>query len=97
MPLMWHTPCSPSDSPLLVTKTVLFGADGPGLFSSVLGDGGNGFRVINKKTGEIIHEMQLPAHATGIPMTYMLNDRQYVVVAIGAAGYPAELIALSLP
>jgi len=30
-------------------------------------------------------------------MTYMVNDRQFIVVAIGAAGVPAELIALALP
>ena len=41
--------------------------------------------------------MALPAMATGIPMTYMVNDRQFIVVAVGAAGFPAELIALALP
>ena len=40
---------------------------------------------------------RLPAMATGIPMTYMVNDRQFIVVAIGAAGVPAELVALALP
>jgi len=27
----------------------------------------------------------------------MVNDRQFVVVAVGATGVPAELIALALP
>ena len=58
---------------------------------------GNMFRAIDKKTGKVIHEMALPAMATGIPMTYMVNDRQYIVVAIGAAGVPASLVALALP
>jgi quinoprotein glucose dehydrogenase len=35
--------------------------------------------------------------ATGIPMTYMVNGRQFIVVAVGAAGVPAELVALALP
>jgi hypothetical protein len=35
--------------------------------------------------------------ATGVPMTYMVNDRQFIVVAVAASGMPAELIALALP
>jgi quinoprotein glucose dehydrogenase len=87
----------PSRSPLLVTKTLLFGADGNNLFASPAGAGGNTFRAIDKKTGKVIHEMALPAMATGVPMTYMVNDRQFIVVAVGAAGMPAELVALALP
>jgi hypothetical protein len=30
-------------------------------------------------------------------MTYMLNGRQYIVVAISGAGFPGELIAFKLP
>jgi quinoprotein glucose dehydrogenase len=41
--------------------------------------------------------MQLPAMATGIPMTYMVDGRQFIVVAVGATGVPAELVALALP
>ena len=74
----------------MVTKTLLFGADGSGLFNAGPGGGGKIFRAIDKKTGAIIHEMKLPASTTGVPMTYMVNDRQYIVVAIGARGVPAE-------
>ena len=87
----------PSRSPLMVTKTLLFGADGNNLFASPAGAGGNTFRAIDKKTGKVIHEMTLPAMATGIPMTYMMGGRQFIVVPVGAAGFPAELIALALP
>ena len=87
----------PERSPLMVTKTLLFGADGSGLFSAGPGSGGKMFRAIDKKTGAIVHEMALPASTTGIPMTYMVDDRQYIVVAIGARGVPAELIALAVP
>jgi len=86
----------PERSPLLVTKTLLFGADGSGLFNAGPGAGGKMFRAIDKKTGAIIHEMALPASTTGIPMTYAIEDRQYIVVAIGARGTPAELIALTV-
>ena len=87
----------PERSPLMVTKTLLFGADGSGLFNAGPGGGGKIFRAIDKKTGAIVHEMALPSSTTGIPMTYMVNDRQYIVVAVGARGVPAELIALAVP
>src|SRR6185436_14897247 len=84
----------PERSPLMVTKTLLFAADGAGMFNSGPGGGGRMFRALDKKTGATIHEMALPANTTGIPMTYMVNDRQIVVVAVGARGVPAELVAL---
>jgi quinoprotein glucose dehydrogenase len=87
----------PSRSLLMVTKTLLFGSDGNNLWASPAGAGGNTFRAIDKKTGKVIHEMQLPAMTTGIPMTYMVDGRQFIVVAVGAAGFPAELVALALP
>jgi quinoprotein glucose dehydrogenase len=39
----------------------------------------------------------LPRNATAAPMTYMLNGKQFLVVATGGANLPAELLALSLP
>jgi hypothetical protein len=30
-------------------------------------------------------------------MTYMVNGRQFIVVAVGAQGVPASLVALALP
>ncbi len=87
----------PERSPLMVTKTLLFGADGAGLFNAGPGGGGKKFRAIDKKTGAIVHEMDLPANTTGVPMTYMIDERQFIVVATGARGVPAELIALALP
>jgi quinoprotein glucose dehydrogenase len=39
----------------------------------------------------------MPSQQTGSPMTYMLNGRQYIVVAIGGAGFPGELVAFRLP
>jgi quinoprotein glucose dehydrogenase len=39
----------------------------------------------------------MPAPQGGSPMTYMLNGRQYIVVAVSGAGYSGELIAFRLP
>ena len=88
---------NPDQATLLVTKTLLFGGVGGGLFNAGVGGGSPMFRVMNKANGELIHQMELPAGTTGIPMTYMLNERQYIVVAIGGAEHDAELVALALP
>ncbi|MBI4473115.1 MAG: pyrroloquinoline quinone-dependent dehydrogenase [Acidobacteria bacterium] len=88
---------NPERAPLLVTKTLLFSGDGAGLFSSGPQGGGRKFRALDKKTGRTIFEMELPANETGVPMTYMADGRQFIVVAIGATGFPGELVALALP
>jgi quinoprotein glucose dehydrogenase len=87
----------PSRAPIIITKTLMFTADGSNLFNGVAGGGGTGFRAVDKATGKVISELQLPSMATGIPMTYMVDGRQFIVVAVGAAGVPAELVALALP
>jgi len=54
-------------------------------------------QALDKATGALIGAIPLPANVTGAPMTYMAAGRQYIVVAVGGAGVPAELIALRLP
>ena len=51
----------------------------------------------DKATGKVVGEVALLRNATGAPMTYMLNGKQFIVVPTGGANLPAELIALSLP
>ena len=80
---------------LLVTKSLLFAGEGSGLFGDY-GGGGHILRSHDKLTGEIISEFQLPARQTGVPMTYMFDGVQYIVIAVGADQYPAELVALRL-
>lgn len=87
----------PSRAMLMVTKTLLFAPEGNNLWSAAAGAGGFMLRVLDKKTGKLIHQMALPGMATGVPMTYMVNDRQFLVIAVGAPGVPAELVALALP
>ena len=52
-------------------------------------------RAFDKQTGEIVHETVLPGSPTGTPMTYMVNGRQYISVAVGASKN-AKLVTLSL-
>jgi len=85
----------PERAGLLVTKTLLFAGEGGGLFG-MYGGGGRMLRAHDKKTGDILAEIELPANQTGVPMTYMLGGVQYIVVAVGASDHPAELVALRL-
>ena len=48
-------------------------------------------------TGAEVGAVCMPAAASGTPMTYLHNGRQYVVVAISGGGFPGELIAFRLP
>lgn len=87
---------NPEHAPILLTKTLLFTADGGGMYAMPPGSGGPMFRALDKRTGKILHEMKLPANVTGIPMTYMLDGVQYLVMPVGAPGVPAELIAMTV-
>ena len=74
---------------LVVTRTLLFAGEGA--------SGDPIFRAHDKSTGEIVAEIDLPAPQVGLPMTYMHQGRQYVVMSVGGGGVPAELVALVLP
>ena len=82
----------------LLTKTLLFVGEGdPVNLATPPGGGGRMFRAFDKTTGAVVWETELPAGTTGAPMTYAIDGKQYVVVAIGGVKYPAEWIAFSLP
>lgn len=54
-------------------------------------------RALNPQDGRLLTEIPLPENATGTPITYMVAGIQYLVVPIGGASQPAELVALRLP
>ncbi|MEX2015731.1 MAG: hypothetical protein WD873_03770, partial [Candidatus Hydrogenedentales bacterium] len=78
---------------VLVTKTLLFAGDSGGLRSN---PGSNMFRAFDKRTGEIVGEVELPSKPTAPPMSYMVGGKQYIVVAVGTDEHPSELVALAL-
>jgi quinoprotein glucose dehydrogenase len=61
------------------------------------GYGGNGFKALDKATGETVWRIELPAGTTGAPITYMFGGKQYIVVAIGDEKHAPEFVALALP
>jgi quinoprotein glucose dehydrogenase len=72
-------------SPILITKTLLF-------------EGSDTLRAIDKKSGAVVNEMPLGASLTGGTMTYSINGRQFIVAVVGGQqGGGAELVGLALP
>ena len=80
----------------LVTKTLLIAGDGT-VGTSAAGVRGTVLHAYDKLTGKEVGTVSLPAPQTGSPMTYMLNGKQYIVVAVGGATYSGEYIAFTLP
>jgi quinoprotein glucose dehydrogenase len=80
----------------LVTKTLVIAGEG-GFFTLPDGRRGAMLRAYDKATGGDAGAIYMPAPQTGSPMTYMLNGKQYVVLAIGGGTYSAELVAYRLP
>jgi quinoprotein glucose dehydrogenase len=81
---------------LLVTKTLMIAGE-PGTFTLPDGRQGAMLRAYDKATGKEQGAVYMPTGQTGTPMTYLLNGNQYIVIAIAATNYPAELVAFRLP
>jgi quinoprotein glucose dehydrogenase len=81
---------SGSQAGLLVTKTLLFAGEGSG--------GQAFFHAYDKATGAEIWQTAIPGPQTSLPMTYLHQGRQYVVLATrGPTGSGAQLVAFALP
>jgi quinoprotein glucose dehydrogenase len=81
---------SPSQAGLLVTKTLLLAGEGAG--------GQAFFHAYDKATGAEIWQTPLPGPQTSLPMTYLHQGRQFVVVgARGGANAGAQLVAFAIP
>jgi quinoprotein glucose dehydrogenase len=80
----------------LVTRTLLIAGEA-GFGPTPSGARGAMLRAYDKATGKEVGAVSMPAPQTGSPMTYLLNGRQYIVVAVSGAGYSGELIAFRLP
>ena len=78
----------PTRSGVLVTRTLVFHGEG--------GRGDPLLHAVNKATGEEIARIDLPGSQVGLPMTYMHDGRQYILVAVSSGGQASELVALAL-
>lgn len=61
----------------------------------------NKFRAFDKRTGKLLWEAKLPAAGNATPSTYMVNGKQYVVIACGGGKNDAPsggtYVAFALP
>ena len=85
----------------LVTQTLVISGEGGTADGRVYGPPapGRGAKLFayDKGTGEELGAIGIPAMQTGSPMTYMLQGKQYLVLAVGGGSDPGQLIALTLP
>jgi quinoprotein glucose dehydrogenase len=72
----------------LVTKTLLMYGEGRGAHPL--------FHAVDKRTGEELGVVEIPAPTLTAPMTYMHDGVQYIVVAVGGGGMAGSLVALRL-
>jgi quinoprotein glucose dehydrogenase len=93
----------------LVTKTLLFAVQS-GKFVNIR-PGYDPFRrifdiaerdtnlwVYDKTSGEMLVEIPVGNNASGSPITYLVDGRQYIVFPVGGGGnVPEELVAVGLP
>ena len=54
-------------------------------------------RAYDKVTGAEVGAVWMPAAQSGSPMTYMVDGKQYIVVAVSGGSYSGEYIAFKLP
>jgi glucose dehydrogenase len=79
----------PTRAGLLLTKTLLFAGEGWG--------GSPVLRAHDKKTGEILAEIKLPASQAGQPISYFHKGKQYIALFVGDGRTPGELVTLTIP
>jgi quinoprotein glucose dehydrogenase len=80
----------------LVTKTLVIAGD-PQVTTLPTRPRGAMLRAYDKATGAEVGSVLLPAPISASPMTYSVNGRQYIVVAVSGGPYSGEFIALRLP
>jgi quinoprotein glucose dehydrogenase len=80
----------------LVTKTLVIAGDGQ-VTTTDTHPRGALLRAYDKATGKEVGGVLIPAPQSGSPMTYSVNGRQFIVVAVSGGAYSGEYIAFALP
>src|SRR5439155_26175832 len=80
----------------LVTKTAVIAGDGQ-VTTTDTHPRGAMLRAYDKTTGKEVGAVWMPAPQSGSPMTYTVNGKQYIVVAVSGGNYSGEYIAFSVP
>ncbi|MEX2571952.1 MAG: PQQ-binding-like beta-propeller repeat protein [Gemmatimonadota bacterium] len=77
------------DATVLVTRSLLMWAEGRG--------GRAVWYAADKRTGERVGSVEIPAPTSTAPMTYLHEGKQYIVLPVAGGGLPGSLVALALP
>ena len=80
----------------LITKTLVIAGDGQ-VTTTAEHPRGAMLRAYDKTNGKEVGAVYMPAPESGSPMTYMLNGRQYIGIAVSGGTYSGEYIAYALP
>ena len=81
---------------LLVTKSLVVMGD-PQVTSPPGRPRGAMLHAYDKKTGQQVGEVYMPAPQSGSPMSYQVDGRQFIIVAVSGGAYTGEYLAFSLP
>ncbi len=80
----------------LVTASLLLAGE-PETTANAQGEQVAYLRAYDKRTGGEVGAIELPAPQSGSPMTYRVDNEQYLVIAVSGSGYSGELIAFKAP
>ncbi len=80
----------------LVTKTLVIAGDNQ-VTTTPDHPRGAMLRAYDQKTGKDVGDVLMPAGASGAPMTYMVNGKQYIIVAVSGGDYSGEYRCYALP
>jgi len=86
----------PGSVGLMVTKTLVVVGD-PQVTSPPGRPKGAMLRAYDKMSGAQVGEVWMPAQQSGSPMTYVVDGKQYIIIAVSNGTYPGEYIAYTLP
>jgi quinoprotein glucose dehydrogenase len=80
----------------LITKTLVIAGDGQ---ATTLPNRPRGamLRAYDKASGKEVGTVYMPAPQSGTPMTYSINGKQYIIVAVSGGNYSGEYLAFRLP
>jgi quinoprotein glucose dehydrogenase len=81
---------------LMVTKSIVVMGD-PQITTTAEHPRGAMLRAYDKTNGREVGAVYMPAPQSGSPMTYMLDGKQYIVVAVSGGSYSGEFLAFALP
>jgi quinoprotein glucose dehydrogenase len=80
---------------VLTTKSLIVAGEA-GVHTNAAGKRVALLRAYDKRTGADAGEVEMPAKQTGSPMTYVVNGKQFIVLAV-SGNDGAELLAYALP